>query len=267
VSRELVREYLGALADAGIVRASVARRLSALRSLGRFVEQTSGVPSAFAHTRAPKVPERLPTVLTASEAALLMDAPPREGIVGLRDRAVLETLYAAGLRVAELARLDLGDVDLAGRAVRVLGKGDKERMSLLGEVAVAAIASYLRAARPQLQSRTETRAMFLNQRGGRLTARSVQAMTERYARAAGIQRRITPHTLRHTFATHLLDGGADLRVVQELLGHAQLATTQIYTHVSRAHVRSVYLLAHPRAAAATASGQAFAGPSAASLSA
>jgi integrase/recombinase XerC len=232
-----------------MARSSVARRVSELRSLGRYLERTTGQPSVFAHARAPKVPSRLPTVLSRPEAALLMEAPAPVGAPGLRDRAILETLYAGGLRVAELVRLDLGDTDLSGRAVRVLGKGDKERVCLLGTAAVGVLARYLAEGRPELAAaQRSSSALFINQRGGRLTARSVQDMTQRYARSVGIQRRITPHTLRHTFATHMLDGGADLRVVQELLGHALISTTQIYTHVSRAHLQRVYLQAHPRAA-------------------
>jgi site-specific recombinase XerD len=221
--------------------------VSELRAFGAFLER-GGVASPLTHIRSPRVPERLPSVLSREEASALMDAPPVEGVTGVRDRAALEILYGAGLRVSELVGVDVADLDLGGRTLRVLGKGDKERMALLGTPAVEATTRYLSDIRPTLAKPGQS-ALFLNQRGSRLSARHVQTITQRYAAAVGIRNRITPHTLRHSFATHMLDGGADLRVVQELLGHSLVATTQIYTHVSRARLRDVYLAAHPRAGA------------------
>jgi len=158
-------------------------------------------------------------------------------------------LYAAGLRVSELVGLDIGDVDLAQAQVRVVGKGGKERIGLLGRPAVEAVRAYLKTGRPALLSRQPTNALWLNHRGGRLTARGVALILSKAGQQAGIRTPVSPHIMRHSFATHLLDGGADLRVVQELLGHADLATTQIYTHVSQSRAREVYLRAHPRAGA------------------
>lgn len=246
VSRTQVRAYLGALAEEGIARASIARRVSQLRSFGAFRLHTDRGANPFAHVASPRVPARLPEVLSAGEAASLMDAPPPQGAAGLRDRAILEVLYGAGLRVSELVALDVGDVDPDGRTLRVLGKGNKERVALMGEPAARAVVRYTRESRPDLACRGPAAALLLNRRGARLSARYVQMLLRRYARAVGLRKRITPHTLRHTFATHLLDGGADLRVVQELLGHAQVSTTQIYTHVSQSRLREVYLGAHPR---------------------
>jgi site-specific recombinase XerD len=196
-------------------------------------------------------------VLSVEDAARLMDAPPDTDPAGLRDRAILETLYGAGLRVAELVGLNVTDYQPNAMVMRVTGKGNRERVALLGLCATAALARYLQVARPAFAAveRTTARrmrdgnALFLNARGGRLSARSVQRVVEHHALAAGLDVEITPHTLRHTFATHLMDGGADLRVVQELLGHQKLATTQVYTHVSQTRLGEAYLAAHPRAAA------------------
>lgn len=257
VSREQIHDYLSSLYDRDLARSSIARRVSELRAFGKFLERNEGIAGPLTHIRSPRVPERLPSVLSREEAAALMDAPPLEGVAGIRDRAVLELLYGAGLRVAELVGLDVHDLDLPDRGLRVLGKGDKERVALLGTPAVAATRRYLAEARPQLVASSE-QALFVNQRGGRLSARHVQTSIQRYSRSVGLRHRITPHTLRHSFATHMLDGGADLRVVQELLGHALVSTTQIYTHVSRARLREVYLRAHPRAGSEPA--DAVAGP-------
>ena len=160
---------------------------------------------------------------------------------------MLETLYGAGLRVSELVGLDVDDVDLEGGSVRVLGKGSKEREVPIGSYSIEAIGAYLRRSRPQMVSARSRAALFLNQRGGRLTRQGVAGILGKAVKASGIERRVTPHTLRHSFATHLLEGGADVRVVQELLGHASVATTQVYTLVTREHLREVYYMAHPRA--------------------
>jgi integrase/recombinase XerD len=167
--------------------------------------------------------------------------------VGLRDRAILEMLYGAGLRISELTGLDVDDVELEEGSVRVLGKGGKERDVPVGRYAREAVSAYLIRARPGFATARTRSALFLNQRGGRLTRQGVSQLLERHVRAAGIRRRVTPHTLRHSFATHLLEGGADVRTVQELLGHASVATTQIYTLVTKEHLREVYYSAHPRA--------------------
>jgi integrase/recombinase XerD len=181
------------------------------------------------------------------EVAAVIDAPPPGSPPGVRDRAILELLYGAGLRVSELTGLDVDDVDLDEGAVRVLGKGSKERDVPIGRMARDAVDAYLRTARPALASARSRGALFLNTRGGRLTRQSCARLLAEHARAAGIRRTVTPHDLRHSFATHLLEGGADVRVVQELLGHASVATTQIYTLVTTEHLRATYDMAHPRA--------------------
>jgi integrase/recombinase XerC len=248
IDRPLLRSYLVQLDDQGYVRASVARRIAELRSFGRFLVQ-DGVLSRnpFRLIGAPRVPKVLPKYLTVREVQALLAAPDTSTPAGLRDRALLEVLYAAGLRVSELANLDLRDVDLARGQVRALGKGSKERIGLLGRPAVRSLRAYLESGRPALLGKQPTDALWLNQRGGRLTVRGISGIVSKAGIKAGIATRVSPHVLRHSFATHLLDGGADLRVVQELLGHANLSTTQIYTHVSQARAREVYVRAHPRA--------------------
>jgi integrase/recombinase XerC len=248
VDRLLLREYLAELAAAGYVEASVARRVAELRSFGDFLVREGVLErNPFRAVGAPRVPERLPRYLTVAELEALLAVPDTSTPLGLRDRAVVEVLYAAGLRVSELVGLDLAGVDLAQAQVRVVGKGSKERIGLLGRPAVKAVRAYLETGRPALLGRQPTDALWLNHRGGRLTVRGVALMLEKAGISAGIRTPVSPHLLRHSFATHLLDGGADLRVVQELLGHASLATTQIYTHVSQSRAREVYMRAHPRA--------------------
>ena len=249
VNRDVLRSYLAWLSAQGYARGSVARRVAEVRSFGRYLQRDGwSAGSPFLWLRAPKQGRRLPDVLSVEETVALLSQPDLRTPLGLRDRTILEVLYAGGLRVSELVRLDVSDIDLRRGEVRVLGKGDKERIGLLGEPAVHWLRAYLAEARPKLAGGPgAVAAAFINRRGGRLTARSIQSLLRRYTVMAGIDKRVTPHVLRHTFATHLLDGGADLRVVQELLGHAQLSTTQVYTHVSRSQVRAVYLRAHPRA--------------------
>jgi integrase/recombinase XerD len=227
---------------------SVGRALSAVRSFHRFLlrEGVTTRDPAAAVVR-PKLPRALPHPLTVREVQAILEMPAADSPAGLRDRAWLELLYASGLRVSELTALDVDDIDLDGNAVRVLGKGGKEREVPIGRHANEAIGAYLARSRPPLASPRSRGALFLNARGGRLTRQSVGRLLEGYARRTGIRRRVTPHDLRHSFATHLLDGGADVRVVQELLGHASVATTQIYTLVTREHLRAVYYTSHPRA--------------------
>lgn len=236
--------------------ASVVRALSSVRSLHRFLmrEGESSRDPAAGVVR-PKLPRSLPRPLSVDDVMKLLAAPPAGTPAGLRDRAVLETLYGAGLRVSELVGLDVDDVDLEGGSVRVFGKGGKEREVPLGRYARAAIGAYLRRTRPGLATPRSRSALFLNQRGGRLTRQGCSKMLAAHVERAGIHKRVTPHTLRHSFATHLLEGGADVRVVQELLGHASVATTQIYTLVTKEHLREVYFTAHPRARRTAAAGR------------
>jgi len=248
VNRSLLRTYLAELDAIGYVKASIARRVAELRSFGDFLVREEVLErNLFCMVSAPRVPKRLPRYLTVAEVKALLVVPDTSTPLGLRDRAIIEVLYAAGLRVSELVGIDVADVDLAQAHVRVMGKGSKERVGLLGRLAVHAVRAYVRVGRPALLVRRPTNALWLNHRGGRLTARGVALVLSRVGKQAGIGSSVSPHVLRHSFATHLLDGGADLRVVQELLGHANLATTQIYTHVSQSRVREVYMRAHPRA--------------------
>ncbi|HAG07199.1 MAG TPA: site-specific tyrosine recombinase XerD, partial [Peptococcaceae bacterium] len=184
--------------------------------------------------------------LTVGEVERLLAAASPTTVLGVRDRAILETLYATGLRVSELTALNVQDLDLSGELVRCLGKGCRERIVPIGTVCAKYVRLYLDRARPSLDKRGNCR-LFLNRRGGTLTRQTVHKLICRYARRAGISKRVGPHTLRHSFATHLLDNGADLRVVQEMLGHADISTTQIYTHLTLRKLRNVYLRAHPRA--------------------
>ena len=248
VDRQVLRRYLTWLNAQGYAKASIARRLSQLRSFGRFLVREDVVPTnPFRAVSSPKVPRRLPQPLSVSETVALLGAPDTSTPQGLRDRTILEVLYSGGLRVSELVGLNLSSIDWSRHELRVWGKGAKERIALLGEPAMDALRAYTELARPQLMSETATSALFLNRTGGRLTTRSVMNILQKYRKLSGLEKTVTPHTLRHSFATHLLDGGADLRSVQELLGHARLTTTQIYTHVSQSRAREVYLQSHPLA--------------------
>jgi integrase/recombinase XerD len=228
--------------------ASVVRALSSIRAFHRFLlreDETDRDPTVGVVR--PKLPRRLPKPLSVEDVTRLLARPDPSTSAGLRDRAVLETLYAAGLRISELVGLDVDDVDLEEGSVRVLGKGSKERDVPLGRYARDAISAYLTRVRPQLATRRSRSALFLNLRGGRLTRQGCTGLLHKHATAARIGKKVSPHTLRHSFATHLLEGGADVRVVQELLGHASVATTQVYTLVTREHLRAVYFTSHPRA--------------------
>ena len=249
VDKQVLRDYLAYLAEQGIAKASIARKLSAIRSFYRYlVREGILAKNPLEQTASPKLDRRLPSFLTVEEMVRLLKAPDLTTPQGQRDRALIELFYAAGLRVSELVNLNLEQVHIDTREIRVWGKGSKERMVLMGEPAARALTNYISQGRPRLQGEKGGRgALFLNNRGRRLTERMVQKILSKYARLAGINKRVYPHLLRHTFATHLLDGGADLRVVQELLGHANLATTQIYTHVTQSQARKVYLSAHPMA--------------------
>ncbi len=254
VTPGLLRQWLAALHDEGYAKASVARRVSELRAFYAYLHSRDLVDANPVNAvSSPKLPQRLPRPLTAEEVEALLAAPDRSTPQGCRDRAMLELLYAGGLRVSELLALDVGSVDLARAEVRVLGKGAKERIVLIGRPAVAALSAYLVDGRRQLLEKGDaagsrhTSALFLNRFGARLSVSMFTRTLGDYAARAGIERSVTPHMLRHSFATHMLDGGADLRSVQELLGHESLGTTQIYTQVSQSHLRETVLSAHPRA--------------------
>jgi len=248
VDRKLLRRYIASLQEQGFEKSSLSRKLSALRSFYFYLMQhnfTSSNP--LLTVSSPKLEKRLPSFLSSDEVVRLIETPDTTTPQGQRDRAMLELLYASGLRVSEIVGLDLGNVNIEAHEVRVWGKGSKERMVLIGQPAATALERYINEGRRELQGNSSANALFINRYGRRLSERFLQKAISRYAIGAGLGKRVFPHMVRHSFATHLLDGGADLRVVQELLGHANLATTQIYTHVTQSQARKVYLAAHPRA--------------------
>ena len=231
--------------------ASRARRLAALKAFYRFLARRGVIAASPARrVKTPKLPRRLPRAVPVDEVFALVEAPGAERVLEARDRAMLELLYGAGLRVAELCGLDLDRLDRRAGVVRVLGKGRKERLCPVNEAALEAVDAWLQVRGSLLATPArgqDPRALFLNARGGRLTTRSVQRQLATWAARAGLQREVSPHALRHSYATHLLAGGADIRVIQELLGHASLSTTQRYTAVSFEQLQAVYDRAHPRA--------------------
>lgn len=247
INRLTAREYLVQLEKNGFSKRSIARKLSAARSFFRFLmREKMAEVNPFDSLLTPKIPKKLPNFLYPEEMARLLKAPKSDPL-GRRDLAILEILYSSGIRVTELASLSLNELDLAEGEIRVFGKGSKERIVLFGSHAVSAVKDYLKTARPELLADKKSAAVFIGRRGTRLTTRQIERLIKYYAKKAGIVKKVTPHTLRHSFATHLLDGGADLRMVQELLGHVSLSTTQVYTHVTKERLKKVYESSHPRA--------------------
>jgi integrase/recombinase XerC len=246
VNKQTLRGYLAHLIEIGYAKSSIARKLSAIRSFYKYLmreEMISASPAAT--TVSPRLDRRLPAFLTVEDAKRLVESPNLNEPTGQRDRALLELLYASGMRVSELVNMNVAQVNLATNEIRVWGKGSKERVVLIGEPAARALRTYIDKGRRELLGGKKNNALFVSRYGGRLPARTVQKIIARYAR--NIDKKVHPHVLRHTFATHLLDGGADLKVVQELLGHADLSSTQIYTHVTQNRARQIYLAAHPMA--------------------
>ena len=262
VSGAHLRRFLGLLAEKGCARTSLARKLSCFRTFFKYLCRHQGLASdPTSGLTSPRLPRRLPEFLYPQEVERLLAAPPQDTPLGLRDRAILEVLYSTGLRVSELLSLTLEQLNDSGE-LRVRGKRGKERLVFLGKPASAALDEYLRLGRPALarsdedcaklstlnsELSTPLEAVFLNHRGGPLTDRSIRRLLHKYIMLTCARHGLSPHSLRHTFATHLLEGGADLRVIQELLGHSSLSSTQVYTHTSLRHLREVYSRAHPRA--------------------
>jgi integrase/recombinase XerD len=247
VTHDQLREYLSARTSSGVRARTSARLLSSLKRFYRYAVREELIkrdPTALLES--PKIGRSLPKTLSEEQVEALLQAPVVDVALGLRDRAMLETLYATGLRVSELVGLKLGQLGLTQGVVRVIGKGDKERLVPLGEEAVSWLQRYLVEARPDLVKRRATDAVFPTARGMAMTRQAFWLNLKRYARVAGIRSGLSPHTLRHAFATHLLNHGADLRVVQMLLGHADLSTTQIYTHVAKARLKQLHAQHHPR---------------------
>lgn len=239
-----IRAYLAHLARRKLSRASIARHLSAMRTFFRYLMREGEVDANPARTVAtPKREKHLPSVMQPADVALLLEQPDVSTPLGLRDQAFLELLYASGLRISELVGIDLDDIEVRAKLVKVRGKGAKERIVPFGSKAEQAVRAYL----PARHAAPDEEALFVNYKGERITARSVRRLFDRYVRAAALRAGISPHTLRHSFATHLLNAGADLRGIQELLGHASLSTTQKYTHLNDGELLKVYKKAHPRA--------------------
>ena len=247
-SRGTVVAYMLALQKQGKATATVARRLAALKAFYQFLVRQHYIErDPTVNVESPKLKKKLPKVLTVTEVEKLLRQPSGDSPQALRDRAMLELLYATGIRVSELIQLNLADVNLESGYVRCMGKGSKERIVPVGQVAVAALKEYLARARGRLVTNGAEQSLFVNHHGSRLTRQGFWKIVKKYAGDAQIDKEITPHTLRHSFATHLLERGADLRSVQEMLGHADISTTQVYTHVTQARLKDVYAKAHPRA--------------------
>jgi integrase/recombinase XerC len=246
VNKQTLRAYLAKLMEEKYAKSSISRKLSAIRSFYRYLMREELVSvSPAATTVSPRLDKRLPAFLTVEEAKRLVESPDLSQPQGQRDRALMELLYASGLRVSELVNMNLEQINLATNEIRVWGKGSKERVVLIGGPAARALNTYIIEGRRELLGNKKNNALFVNRYGERILARRVQKILNKYSK--NIKKNVHPHMLRHTFATHLLDGGADLKVVQELLGHADLSSTQIYTHVTQSRARQIYLSAHPMA--------------------
>lgn len=248
VRRSHIIQYLMTLKDQGRASTTLARHTASIRSFHQFLlreKRADQDPSV--HIETPKTERKLPKVLSVKEVEALLEAPKHDSPFGLRDQAMLEVLYATGIRVSELVQLDISDVHMTMGFVRCIGKGNKERIIPLGKMANESVRRYLENGRGALLKRKHSDALFLNHHGERLTRQGFWKILKGLALKAHIKKELTPHTLRHSFATHLLENGADLRSVQEMLGHADISTTQIYTHVTKSRLKDIYAAYHPRA--------------------
>ena len=249
VDANTVRAYLAFLNEKQYSKATIARKLGTLRSFYKFLVRKNRISSnPLMAVRTPKQEKKLPRFLEYEEVKTLLGTPPMNNWLGARDRAILETLYSTGIRVSELVALNMEDIDFLGEVVRVRGKGKKERIAPISSSALQVIQHYMefRNKRAQSNSNFDSKVLFVNKHGGRLSTRSVRRKMDKYLKMAGLDPAISPHTLRHSFATHMLNNGADLRSVQELLGHQSLSTTQVYTHLTTGRLKEVYENAHPR---------------------
>lgn len=248
VGQNEIMGYLGYLHEGGKATSTISRNLASIRSFYHYLVKENVIKiDPTLHVATPRIEKRLPKVLSTGEIDRLLAAPPLEGVAGVRDKAMLELLYATGMRVSELVSLQTRDINLSSGFLKCMGKGAKERIIPVGSIAQSAIGSYLKQARPLLARPQSGDALFLGHLGSQMSRQGFWKILKKYARQAGIMKEITPHTLRHSFATHLLERGADLRAVQEMLGHADISTTQIYTHVTRGRLKEVYQTHHPRA--------------------
>lgn len=249
LNHRLLREYLAQMQEKNLKRATMARKLAALRSYVRYLCQANILKSnPIAAVTTPRQDKKLPKFLYSQEIDLLLNAPDISASLGRRDKAILETLYATGLRVSELVGMDLKDIDFNEKLIKITGKGEKQRIVPVGSKALEALELYIEKTRKTLIKKADDHhdAVFLNKFGTRLSDRSVRNIINKYVEKVAINQKISPHTLRHTFATHLLNKGADLRAVQELLGHVKLSTTQIYTHLTRDSIKAIHSDTHPR---------------------
>ncbi|MFH1395437.1 MAG: site-specific tyrosine recombinase XerD [Candidatus Omnitrophota bacterium] len=248
ITREDIVEFLMRLKDIGLSAVTIARNLAALKTFWKFLVEEQVVKENVAGIiETPKTWKNIPEVLNIEEVERLLEAPDKKTLLGVRDSAILELMYAAGLRVSEVNALEVPNVNLEANFVKCYGKGGKERIVPIGKLAENAIENYLRDVRPKLLGKGESRHLFLSRLGRKISRQSLWKIIRKYARLAGITKNITPHTLRHSFATHLLEGGAELRGLQEMLGHADISTTQIYTHVNKEKLRKIHKEFHPRA--------------------
>lgn len=248
LNRSTILTYLNSLQTKGKAVSTISRNLAAIKSFYQYlVRERYLEKDPAAHLESPKLEKKLPKVLSVHEVEELLRQPNATLPAGLRDKAMLELLYATGIRVSELISLNISDVNLDMGYIKCYGKGSKERIVPLGSIAAKCVQEYLGKGRPKLIRTYEEAALFINHHGNRLTRQGFWKIIKKYAQEANIVKEITPHTLRHSFATHLLENGADLRSVQEMLGHADISTTQIYTHVTRNHLKEVYDKTHPRA--------------------
>ncbi|PTG08851.1 site-specific tyrosine recombinase XerD [Staphylococcus chromogenes] len=248
IDRQIVQQWFGVLHDEGRSTKSIARFTSTIRSFHQFAlreKYAAKDPTVLIET--PKYERKLPDILSIDEIDLLLTTPETSKNNGYRDRTMLELLYATGIRVSELINIEVEDVNLLMGFVKVFGKGNKERIIPLGETVIELLKTYIENVRPQLLKKQVTHTLFLNMQGKPLTRQGIWKIIKQTGAKAGIQKRLTPHTLRHSFATHLLENGADLRAVQEMLGHSDISTTQLYTHVSKTQIRKMYQQYHPRA--------------------
>ncbi|TLS35664.1 site-specific tyrosine recombinase XerD [Pseudalkalibacillus caeni] len=248
VRRVHILNFLYQLKDSGKASATIARNVASIRAFHQFLlREKAAEQDPSVHIETPKTERKLPKILSTAEVETLMEAPKANNAFGLRDKAMLEVLYATGLRVTELVELTLNDVHLTMGFIRTLGKGNKERIVPLGKMAKKALTDYIEKGRPQLLKGKKSDSLFLNHHGEHLSRQGFWKILKKLALEANINKPLTPHTLRHSFATHLLENGADLRAVQELLGHADISTTQIYTHVTKTRLKDIYSTYHPRA--------------------
>lgn len=252
LSYPILRHFLALLKEQHYSRSTIARKISAVRAFLRYLKREGVLKdNSWEIISTPKKDKRLPKFLYPDEVLELLEAPEKGSVLGLRDKAILEILYGSGIRVSEMTGLNLADVDLEDGILRVLGKGTKERIVPIGKYARQAVAVYLRNGRPELEKKSEPgrqeAALFLNKLGQRLSDRSVRRLLSKYSARTGSGPHVSPHALRHSFASHMLNAGADLRIVQDLLGHASISTTQIYTHITKDELKRIYLKAHPRA--------------------